>query len=298
MTRYALFEIGISVASAVILFMYALKGFSDDIRRKGGVALERMLSRITSGKIGGFVFGAIATALVQSSSAITGITVALVEAGTITFRGSLPVFLGANVGTTTTAWIVAFDAEILGPILVVLSAILTLLPGRLSLFGRSIFYLGVVLLALQLVSDQVGQLKESSEAAQWLKYASHPFVGLMIGAIATALLQSSSVVVGLGVIAVQQGLLSPQDVIPIVFGANIGTTSTSLIASMGMGIVARRAAIANLVFNILGVAIFFPFVDVFSSFVMTVVDGDLAVAFAHLIFNLGPRLQASPSCVH
>lgn len=287
MTAYEQFEIAISVAAAVTLFTYALKGFGDDVRRSGGEALDSLLSRVTRGNGSAFLLGVAITAILQSSSAVSGIAVALVEAGVISFRGSLPVFLGANVGTTSTAWLVAFDAKLLGPILVVLSVVLSVLPGKVSLFGRSIFYLGVILLALRLISDSVGGLKDNPQIAQWLAYARYPVVGLATGVVATAVLQSSSVVIGLAVIAVQQGLLSPQDVIPIVLGSNIGTTSTALIASLGMRTVARRAAIANLVFNAVGVALFLPFMDRFGAFVVRLADtGDVAVALSHLLFNL------------
>ena len=106
--------------------------------------------KITSRPLAAFLAGAGLTALIQSSSAVSGIAVALVEAGTITFRGSLAVFLGANVGTTSTAWLVALDATMRGPVLIILSVVVSLLPGKASLFGRSILYLAVILLALQI----------------------------------------------------------------------------------------------------------------------------------------------------
>lgn len=288
MEDVSFFEVAVSVAAAVILFIYALKGFSQDVQKYGGQALAQWLERLTRRPLPGFALGAALTALVQSSSAVSGITVALVEAGTISFRGSLPVFLGANVGTTSTAWLVAIDAKFLGPFLIIISAVLSLLPGRISLFGRSILYLGVILLTLQLISDAVAPLKDSTEIAEWMVYAKNPLVGLTIGLVATALLQSSSVVVGLGIIAVQQGLLTTTDVIPIVVGSNIGTTSTALFASLGMGAIARKAAQANLLFNTLGVLLILPFLGSFSGFVVGAFgDNDMAVATAHLLFNLG-----------
>ena len=288
MDEISFFEIAVSVAAAVILFSFALKGFSSDVQKVGGAALAEWLGRLTKRPLPALALGAALTAIVQSSSAVSGITVALVEAGTVAFRGSLPVFLGANVGTTSTAWLVAIDATILGPFLIILSAVLSILPGRISLFGRSILYLGVILLALQLISDAVAPLKASTDLAQWLIYAQKPMIGLAIGIVATALLQSSSVVVGLGIIAVQQGLLTTPEVIPIVIGSNIGTTSTALFASLGMSTVARRAAVANLLFNTLGVLLILPFMGQFADFVVsTFGDNDMAVATAHLLFNLG-----------
>lgn len=291
MQNISAFEVIVSVAAAVILFSYALKGFSKDVQDVGGEALAAWLGRLTKRPLAGFAIGAVLTALVQSSSAVSGIAVALVEAGTIAFRGSLAVFLGANVGTTSTAWLVAIDATILGPFLIVLSAVMSLVPGRTSLFGRSILYLGIILLALQLISDYVAPIKNAPELSQWMAYAKNPLIGFAVGALATAALQSSSVVVGLGIIAVQQNLLVTADVVPIVIGSNLGTTSTALIASLSMSTIARKAALANLVFNTIGVLLFLPFMVPFANFITGLVgEGDTAVATAHLVFNLGVAL--------
>lgn len=287
MNYYLIFEVSVSIAAAVILFVYGLKGFSRDIREFGGEALNRMLARLTRNPLSGFALGAGLTALVQSSSAISGIVVALVEAGTISFRGSLPIFLGANVGTTSTAWLVAVDATILGPFLIVVSALMHFAPPRIRLFGHSVLYLGIILLALQLIGEYVMPLRESQRVADWLIYAAHPLIGLAIGIIATSLLQSSSVVVGLAVVAVSQGLLTTEHVFPIVLGANIGTTTTALFAALSMGVAARQAAFANLVFNVVGVCAFLPFLGAFSAYVIEQVGrGPMAVATAHLLFNL------------
>lgn len=286
-----IFEIGVSIAAAVILFVYALKGFSEDIRKVGGAALERLLSRLTRNPLAGFGLGALTTALVQSSSAVSGIVVALVQSGTISFRGSLPVFLGANVGTTSTAWLVALNATILGPFLIVASALMSFAPERIRLFGHSVLYLGIILLALQLISNYVAPLRQSEDVAAWLVHASNPWIGIAIGLLATAMLQSSSVVVGLAVVAVSQGLLTTHDVVPIVLGANIGTTTTALIAAASMGSLARRAAFANLLFNVIGALAFIPFLDAFSTMVVGGTGpGVMAVATAHLLFNLAVAL--------
>ena len=249
--------------------------------------MSAWLGRVTENPLKGFLLGALLTALVQSSSAVSGITVALVESGTILFRSSLPVFLGANLGSTSTAWLVSLNLTVLGPILIVLSVPVSWLPGKISLAARSIFYLGVILMALQLVSDAVAPLKSDPATAQWLAYAENPAIGLALGIIGTALLQSSSVMVGLAIIAVQQGLLGAEAVIPIVVGSNLGTTSTALIAATGMSLMAKRSAIANLIFNALGVLAFLPVMTSFSRFVVSRVgEGDTAVATVHLVFNI------------
>jgi phosphate:Na+ symporter len=160
-------------------------------------------------------------------------------------------------------------------------------PQRVRLFGHAVLYLGIILLALQLISTYVAPLRQSEDVAAWLVHASNPLIGLLIGIVLTAMLQSSSVVVGLAVVAVSQGLLTTPDVVPIVLGANIGTTSTALFAALSMGTLARRAAFANLVFNFVGVLAFLPFLGRFSAYVLDLTGpGTVAVATAHLLFNL------------
>lgn len=287
MESISLFEIAVSTAAAVILFAYALKGFSREVAEFGGEKLSHWLGKVTANPAKGFLLGGCLTGLLQSSSAVSGITVSLVESGAILFRSSLPVFLGANVGTTSTAWLVSMELTTLGPILILISVLFSFAPKRISLAGRSVFYLGVILLALQLVSDSVSPLKSSPEVAAWLAYAANPIVALAIGIFGTALVQSSSVTVGLAIIAVQQGLLSAEHVVPIVVGSNLGTTSTAIFASIGMGKVAQRAALANLVFNAIGVVAFLPIMRPVSDVIISnTAAPDTAVAIVHLVFNI------------
>ena len=119
----------IAAVAAIVLFLQALQGFSREVQAVGGAALKSWLPRVTESRWRGFLIGAVATAVVQSSSAITALAVSLVDAGVISFRGSLGIVLGANVGTTATAWLVSFKLTGIGPFFIVLGALLSALPG-------------------------------------------------------------------------------------------------------------------------------------------------------------------------
>jgi Na/Pi-cotransporter len=276
-----------AAVSAIVLFLYALQGFSRELQTVGGAALQSWLGRVTSSRWRGFAVGALATAIVQSSSAVTALTTALVDAKVISFRASLGVLLGSNVGTTATAWLVSFKLTNIGPIFIVMGALLSALPVRVSLVGKAIFYFGLIFFALDLISTELKPLQEQPAFKEWLALAQAPWLGVLTGLVFTALVQSSSVTTGVAILLVQQGILPPQAAIPIVVGSNVGSTSTALMASFGMNPVARATANSNFLFNAAGALIFFPFLAPFAR-VMVESAGDpgLAVAWAHLIFNL------------
>jgi len=277
----------IAAVSAIVLFLYGLHGFSRELQTVGGAALQSWLARVTASRWRGFAVGALATAVVQSSSAVTALTTALVDASVISFRASLGVLLGSNVGTTATAWLVSFKLTGIGPVFIVLGALVSALPVRVRVVGKAVFYFGLIFFALDLVSAELKLLQDQPLFKEWLALAETAWLGVVSGLVFTALIQSSSVTTGVAILLVQQGVLPPQAAIPIVIGANVGSTTTALIASVGMKPVARATATANSLFNVVGVLIYFPFLD---SFARTVVafaaDPGIAVAWAHLIFNL------------
>lgn len=274
--------------SAVILFLYALKGFSREIQEVGGAKLDAALRRMTSSRWRAFAVGAVATALVQSSSAVSSMTVSFVDAGLLQFRASLGVALGAKVGTTSTAWLVAFKLTGIGPVFIVLGAVVSAIPFRYRLLGQTLFYFGLIFFALDLIAASLMPLRDNLMMQQALRSARDAWLGVLIGAGITVVFQSSSVTTGLAILLVQQGMLPPESAVPIAIGANAGTPSTALIVSAAMSRTARATAWANLFFNVCGVLAIAPFLRPFSSWVVVTTGGaGSAVALAHLLFNLG-----------
>lgn len=280
-----------AAVSAVVLFIFGLQGFSRELQAVGGVALQTWLGRVTASRWRGFLVGALATAVVQSSSAITSLTAALVDSSVISFRASLGVLLGSNVGTTTTAWLVSFKLTGIGPVFIVLGALISALPMRTKVVGKAVFYFGLIFFALDLISSELQPLREQPAFAEWLAIAQTPWLGIVTGLVFTALVQSSSVTTGVAILLVQQGALPAEAAIPIVLGANVGSTSTALLASLGMSAAARATAIANVLFNTAGVVCYFPFLQQFArAMVEFAGDPGMAVALAHLVFNLTTAL--------
>lgn len=282
------FQVFIAILAAVVLFLHGLQSLSQELQQLGRDRLRDWLSGLTRHRWQGLAVGGVSTALVQSSSAVTAMTVALVDAGVLTFRGSLAIMLGANIGTTATAWLVSFKLTGIGPLFIVLGTVLTLLPLRARVIGKSIFYFGFIFFTLDLISEELAPLRSDPRLVEALALAADPLVGVVMGIIATVLVQSSSVTTGLAILLVQQGVLDVNGAVAIVVGANVGTTTTALLASLPMQAAAKRAAIANLLFNATGMLLMLPLIGTLAGWVGEVAgDPDTAVALAHLVFNVG-----------
>lgn len=281
------FQVAVAVMAAIMLFLFALRGFSRELQTVGGDALKRSLGRITGNRIGGFLTGALATALVQSSSAVSAILVAFVDAGAIGFTESLAVLLGANVGTTSTAWLVSMKLTGLGPVFIVIGGLVSLVPFRIKVLGQAIFYFGLIFFTLDLLNGALGPLRDLPIFMEWLARADNLWLALLFGIVFTAVVHSSSVAVGVCILFVQQGLLPPASAVAIVVGANIGTTSTALLASMHLSAGAKATAWANFLFNLTGVLLYLPFLHWFADWLHSRTSSPpMTVAWAHLIFNL------------
>ena len=283
----AAFDLIFAVASTVILFLYGLSSFSREIRDLGEAGLRRTLQAATANRMLGFAAGAGFTAIVQSRSAVTSLAVALVDSGVITFSNSLGILVGANVGTTATAWLVSFRLTGIGPIFIVLGALFGVLPSPLRVIGKAVFYFGFIFFALDLVSNSLDPLKDSERLPAMLAHATNPIIGALIGAVLTAVVQSSSVVTGLSILLVQQGTIETQAAVSIIVGANLGSAATALIASIPMSRAAKRSAQANAILNGGGVLLFLPLTYPLTELVTSLSDNaGISVALAHLIFNL------------
>lgn len=276
----------ISIFAVIVLFLFSLEGFSKQVQKYGSENVKNFLGKLSRNKWSGLGSGILFTAIIQSSSAVSSIIIALVDAGSLSFAGAIPILLGTNVGTTFTAWLVAFKINNLGSILLVLGTLISALPQKIHLAGKSIFYLGLILFSLDLISNTLEPLKNNEVFILWLSFTKNPIIGALLGMVLTALVQSSSVVVGLVIILSHQGIIGLDAGIAILIGSNIGTTSTAFIASFKMKETAKKLAKSNFLFNLVGVLIFLPLIPILKN-VITLINTDLAyqMAFAHLIFN-------------
>ncbi|MBB5392277.1 MULTISPECIES: Na/Pi cotransporter family protein [unclassified Herbaspirillum] len=279
-------QIIVAVISAIVLFLYGLEGFSRELRTVGGEKLQSWLARVTANRFVGFFIGASATVLIQSSAAVISLTASLVDAAVLSFRSSLGILLGANLGTTTTAWLVSFKLTGIGPYFIVLGTLLSILPTRAKLFGKTCFYFGLIFFTLDLISVELRPLQQQPWWNEVVSYVSSPMTGLLIGTVFTAAIQSSTVAIGLAVILVQQGMMQPDAAIFFVIGSNLGSTSTALIACLSMNQTAKATAVANFSFNIISIVLLFPWLRPFAQLMLRLSEPTMAVALAHLSFNI------------
>lgn len=282
-----LLQVAMAGVAAIVLFIFGLESFSAEIEQISGDRFRRFLARATRVPLFGVLIGAFVTAVVQSSSATSVIAIGLVNAGVLSFRNSVGIIFGANVGTTVTAQLVAFKLTDFAPFLLIVGFVLSLVRSRVSVFGRSVFYFGFVFFSLNLISSSLQPLRGEPFLVEFLTQPQNPLIAILAGAVFTAVVQSSSVTTGLAIIFTQQGLLGLENAVPLIMGANIGTTSTALLTIFNMDQAAKKTALSHFLFNVGGVLIFLPALMLFGGR-LSEIDAEPAVALAmlHLAFNV------------
>lgn len=274
------------IIASIALFVFGLQSFSKEIENLGKERLSRWIRKITQLPLGGFLLGGIFTAIIQSSTLVSTLTVSLVNTGIITLRDSILVLLGTNIGTTSTAWIVSMNSTILGPFFIVLGTLISIIPAKVAVVGKSVFYFGFIFFSLSLISQAMEPIKNDPYLVEVLSKASNPLMGILYGIIVTVIIQSSSVVVGLVIVLFSQGTIDLDIAIPIVIGANIGTTSTALLVSLKLSPLAKLVAWAASAFNIFGVLLMFPFFGLLKSIAISFSsEPAFQVALAYTISN-------------
>ena len=273
--------------TAVILFIFGLENFSREIEAITGERFRKSLSRATRVPVVGVAIGALVTAVIQSSSATSVITISLVNAGVLSFKNSVGIIFGSNIGTTLTAQLVAFKLTAFAPVIIIIGFLLSLTRNRLSVFGKAIFFFGFVFFSLNLISSSLEPLRNNEALIELLTQPQFPIYAILFGCLFTAVVQSSSVTTGLAIVFTQQGLLGLENAVPLIMGANIGTTATALIAMFNMDTAAKKTALTHFLFNFGGVLIFLPFLLIFGHRLNEVtMEPAIALANIHLVFNV------------
>ena len=277
--------------TAVILFIYGLENFSREIEKISGERFRRAISRATRLPVVGLLIGAIVTALIQSSSATSVITIGLVNAGVLSFKNSVGIIFGSNIGTTITAQLVAFKLTAFAPVFIVLGFFLSLMRSRYAIFGKTVFFFGFVFFSLNLISSALEPLQHAPAMTEMLSQPMNPFYAVLLGCVFTALVQSSSVTTGLAVVLTQQGILGLENAVPLIMGTNIGTTVTALIAMFNMDAAAKKTALSHLLFNVGGVILFLPLLLIYRDRLAEVqYDPAITLATIHLVFNVATSM--------
>ncbi|GBF10133.1 Na/Pi cotransporter family protein [Tepidibacillus sp. HK-1] len=290
-------EIIIPLATGMTLFLFGMKMMRLGLERISSQYLQQFLYRFTKTPYHGFFSGTIATLLLQSSSAVTVITIGLINAGLIDFFQTIGIILGTNVGTVVTVQLIAFNigkwavpALLVGAMLILFSNYKVRATG-LFIAGFSIIFLGMD--ALQMISVPI---LRSSWLQSIVSLQEHQtMIGILVGTLMTALIQSSSATIAMTMGMIYHNGIPLDFGLAIVLGANIGTCFTAVLASMGGSIEGKQVAIAHVLLNLLGVILFYPFIPQFSE-IVRVLTPYPAVQIAHfqLIFNLISSLVVLP----
>ena len=298
-------------ASGLALFLFGMNVMGESLRRLSGGRPQGWLGRLCRTPLRGVALGAVATAIVQSSSAITVMVVGFVNSGIMTLSQSVGVIMGANLGTTFTSWVLSLTqlggtAEFFSPAAVasVLAAvgivfIMDSRTGRRRDLGYAFLGFTVLIFGMKLMSDTVKPLAQNEDFVRMLTVFSNPFLGILAGALLTAIIQSSSASVGILQALAASGALTRGAALPIILGQNIGTCLTTLLSGLGAGKNARRAAFIHLYFNVIGTAATLAAVGVWRLFgglagYLSAPADAFSIAAMHTAFNVFSTLILLP----
>ncbi len=306
----AFWPILMGLFGGLALFLYGMEKMSTGLKAVAGGRMKAILGRLTRNRITGAITGAFVTAVIQSSSVTTVMVVGFITAGLLTLSQSIGIIMGANVGTTVTAQIIAFKVTHYALLMIAIGFAMSMLARREKVrhYGAVLMGLGLVFFGMDVMGDAMRPLRSYQPFLDWMTRMESPAVGIAAGALFTALVQSSSATTGVVIVMATQGLITLPAGIALVFGANVGTCVTALLAAIGKPREALRAALVHVLFNLVGVALWLPFIGPLAEVVagFSPVASDLSgaarlaaetprqVANAHTVFNVANTLVLLP----
>ena len=298
-------EIGailVNLAGGLAIFLYGMHKMTEALKIVAGERIKIILGKLTKNRFSAAFAGASITAIIQSSSITTVLVVGFITAGIMTFQQSIGVILGANLGTTITAQIIAFKVTKSALLLIALGFFTEVLAKnqRIKQLGVLSMGLGMLFFGMELMSQATSPLRSFEPFMVLMQNLDNPILGVLIGAVFTALVQSSSATTGIVIVMASQGLLSLESAIALIFGSNIGTCVTAIISAVGKPREAMQAATVHVLFNVIGVLLFVGFIPQFADFIRSISpvsetlngvsllasDTPRQIANAHTIFNV------------
>lgn len=289
-----------SMLGGLALFLYGMNMMSNGLELAAGNKMKTILEKLTSNRILGVLVGALVTAIIQSSSATTVMVVGFVNSGLMSLTSAVWVIMGANIGTTITGQLIAIDITAIAPLIAFIGVAMIVFfkSKKLDAFGSVIGGLGILFIGMETMSNAMVPLRTMPEFVGLISKFQNPFIGILVGALFTALIQSSSASVGILQALAKSGVMTLSSSIYVLFGQNIGTCITSVLASIGTSKNAKRTTIIHLTFNIIGTVIFvsismlFPFAHLVESITPSNVAAQ--IANVHTIFNVATTLLLLP----
>jgi phosphate:Na+ symporter len=280
------------LSAGLVLFLYAMMQLSAAVQRLFTFRIRKYIQYVVQRPLSGLLTGVMTTVLFQSSSATTVLTVGMVSAGLISFYHSLSILLGADVGTVITVQLVVWKFTDFSPVFIIFGGILWLsrVP-RWKIVGEVLFYFGLLFFGLSLTSGATAPLKNSPFFLRLFNETTNPLIGFAVGLVFTAIVHASVIPISILVILAQQDLMPLQSALPIVFGANVGTTVTALMAGTIAGISGKRTAVSHFLFKLIGALACMATLYWFTAFLTALPVGvPQQIVFGHLLFNLSVAL--------
>jgi phosphate:Na+ symporter len=291
-----------TLLGGLALFLYGMEQMSGALKAIAGDGLRKLLGSLTKNRFYGVLTGAFATAVVQSSSVTTVLAVGFISAGLLSLTQSVGIIMGANVGTTITAQIVAFKITeyALGLVAAGFATLFISKKEKLRQAGIAIMGLGLIFFGMGLMSQATNPLRNYQPFIDMMARMDNPFLGILVAAAFTALIQSSSATTGIVIVLALEGFISLEAGIALAFGANLGTCVTAALATLGKPSEAKRAAVVHIAFNLIGVVLWIGFIDHLADWVRAIspnhsdLDGKerlvrevpRQIANAHTLFNV------------
>ncbi len=290
----------LSLFGGLALFLYGMQMMSNGLEAAAGNKMKSILEKLTSNRIKGVLVGAVITAVIQSSSATTVMVVGFVNSGLMTLQQAVWIIMGANIGTTITGQLIALDIGAIAPLFAIIGvgAIMFSKNEKVHHISSIIAGLGILFIGMDMMGTAMEPLQESEAFINLMTQFSNPLIGILVGAVFTAVIQSSSASVGILQALASTGMIPLSSAVYVLFGQNIGTCITAVLASIGTKVNARRTTIIHLMFNIIGTAIFTvicmvtPYVSLIES--LTPGNPVAQIANAHTIFNIVTTLILLP----
>ena len=248
----------LALLGGLALFLYGMQMMSSGLEAAAGNRMKRILEKLTSNRILGVLVGAGITAVIQSSSATTVMVVGFVNSGMMTLRQAVWIIMGANIGTTITGQLIALDVGEIAPLMAFIGVALVVFIKKPTVryWGQIVAGLGILFLGMNMMSDSMLPLRESEAFIGLMTQFSNPLLGILAGTVFTAVIQSSSASVGILQTLAKSGLIGLDSAVYVLFGQNIGTCITAVLASIGTSRNAKRTTIIHLLFNVIGTTLF------------------------------------------
>lgn len=284
------FSLIINLFAGLAIFLYGMNVMSDALQKTAGDKMKNLLEILTRNNVLAVLVGTLITAIIQSSSGTTVMVVGLVNAGIMKLSQAVGVIMGANIGTTMTAQLIAFKLTDVVPFALIIGVIFVLFGKKKThkQVGEFVLGFGLLFMGMGYMSDAMKPLREIPQFTQLMVDLQHnPVLGVFVGFLLTAIVQSSSATIGILQALASQGLVPIEAALPILFGDNIGTCITAILASIGANLTAKRAALIHLTFNIIGTIIFLIILQPVTGIIkMISLDPVRQIANAHTLFNV------------